>query len=113
MKNSPEIRLEKELKKIDYYLKEVKLHWDENPYFVSGNQFYSAWENVQKPVSFHIDDKKIEIAGHSFELTEEGEGKVACFSWDESEECAVLLIEGEECSEKIIISIEDGDPFFC
>jgi hypothetical protein len=104
--------MEKELAKIEYYLSEVKEHWDKNPDFASGPHFYAAWESVQRPRPFTIDSSKVVIAGRTFNLTDDSPGKVACFSWDKTEECAGLIIEGKEWIEKIIISIEDAEPFF-
>jgi len=104
--------MNKELAKIDYYLAEVKQHWNDNPDFVSGPHFYAAWENVQRPRPFPIEGKVIVIAGRKFELTDDSDKKTASFSWDRTEECAGLIIEGKEWIEKIIISIEDGEPFF-
>jgi hypothetical protein len=104
--------MNEELAKIDYYLAEVKEHWNNNPDFVSGPHFYAAWEKIQKPKPFHVEGDEVVIAERRFELTDDSSEKTASFSWDRTEESAALIIEGKEWIEKIVISIEDGEPFF-
>ena len=95
---------------MDYYLAEVKQHWKRDPEFVSGAQFYSAWENVQRPLPFTLKENTISIAGQNFKITDDSPKKVACFQWDYTDECMALIIEGDEWVDRILIHLDCGDP---
>ena len=99
-----------ELKKLDYYLKEVKQHWARDPEFASSARFYSAWENVQRPLPFKLKENNITLGDQTFTVTDDSPEKVACFQWDYTNECMALIVEGEEWLDRILIQLDNGDP---
>jgi GTPase SAR1 family protein len=99
-----------EISKIKYYFDEGERLWATDPERVISKDFYELWENIQRPRPFPINTPELNLLEHSFELFEEPAEKIAYFSWDPDEDCAVLKIEGNESEEKFLLTFNDGTP---
>jgi predicted DNA-binding antitoxin AbrB/MazE fold protein len=98
-----------EIEKFEYYLKEAEAHTKAKLNFYPDKQFYELWENVQKPRPFLIQNSFIVIRDMKFDLISSESKRIACFAWDNSEECATLIIETENWHDKLLFITDDGD----
>jgi DNA polymerase III delta prime subunit len=101
--------MKEELNKFLYFLKEAEKTSATPPRQRLNRDFYEIWETVQKPKPFFYDNPHISFLGREFLLIEETTPRVATFTWDESEQCPALIIEGREWRDKILFIIDSGD----
>ena len=103
--------MQNELRKIEEYLRESLELWDKNPDLVLSPKFFELWEEVHKPKPFNISSSSITLSD-SIILLVDDEEKIGAFSWDGSEQCACLFVEGKRTRQKFCLIFEDGSPVF-
>jgi GTPase SAR1 family protein len=97
-----------EFDKIERYFAEGKRHWSIDADRVLRRQFYELWELSEKPRPFKV-SLPLSICGHRINLANDTE-LLGYFTWDESEMCAALMVEGSNSEQKILLMFEDGEP---
>jgi GTPase SAR1 family protein len=97
-----------EFDKIERYFAEGKRHWSIDADRVLRRQFYELWELGEKPRPFKI-SPPLTLCGHRINLANDTD-LLGFFTWDESEMCAALVVEGSTSEQKILLMFEDGEP---
>ena len=72
--------------------------------------FCVLWQDLQQPRPFRLDDgAPIVLCGTALDLVEDT-GRTAFCTWDAEEMCPVLIVEGRTAVQRVLLSIQDGEP---
>ncbi len=98
-----------ELNKIEFYFSEGLRLWSVNPELVISRHFYELWEKVHHPRPFAIENMTITLLGVALALIDDN-NLIGYYTWEASEECCCLCLEGEKTTQKYLMIFEDGFP---
>jgi len=99
------------MEKINYYYDEGRRLWKHDPERVVGKEFFELWEMFQQPRPFRLDAARLSLFGTDYALAEEDQPERVCyFAWDDAENCATLVVEGQGSRNKLLLTFEDGEP---
>ncbi len=102
--------METELSKIHKYFTEGNELWKLEPEKVGSREFYEIWENVNRPRAFPVSGDNLEVLDYNISLAETSGSRIGYFGWDNSAECAAMLLESRELREKFLLKFRKGKP---